>query len=74
MPQKENRKPNIFARMLNKIKQYFKEVRAELKKVSWPDKKELKTSSLVVLATLVVSALFIWIADSIISYILHFLL
>jgi preprotein translocase subunit SecE len=40
------------------IRRFFRNVMAELKKVSWPSKKELRTYTIVVIATvLVVSAI-----------------
>ena len=46
------KKPNIFVRM----KRYFKEVGAELKKTVWPTKKDLVKYTGVVLAFIVVFA------------------
>lgn len=47
------------------VGKFLKSVRAELKKVSWPNKKELKSYTWVVLVTCGLAALGIWIADSI---------
>ena len=45
--------------------QFLKEVKAELKKVNWPGKKELVTDTgAVAVATIVVCAL-IWVCDTI---------
>ncbi|TCO75029.1 preprotein translocase subunit SecE [Marinisporobacter balticus] len=44
---------------------FFKNVRAELKKVIWPNKKELTSYTTVVLTTCIVVAGGIWLADTI---------
>jgi len=44
-------------------KEFMREVRAELKKVAWPDKQEVITSSLVVLIAVVVVTAFIFGCD-----------
>jgi len=57
-----------------RIGNYFKGVKAELKKVSWPNKKELINHTVVVLATCVVIALVVWIFDSLVHWILSFII
>jgi len=49
--------------MLEKIKQFFKEVRTELKKVTWPSRKEVINSTTVVLVTVSIVGLFLWMVD-----------
>ncbi len=43
---------------LNKISKFFREVRSEVRKVSWPNRKELVTYTIVVIVTGVIVALF----------------
>jgi preprotein translocase subunit SecE len=50
---------NIF----NKIKNFLKEAIAELKKVIWPTKKELKNSTIVVITTIIIASIFIGLID-----------
>ena len=50
---------NIF----NKISNFIKEARAELKKVIWPTKKELKNSTVVVITTIAIASIFIGLVD-----------
>jgi preprotein translocase subunit SecE len=59
MSNRENEKPKFTARVSN----YFKGVRAELKKVNWPTKKELTNYTFVVLATTFAMTLVIWGLD-----------
>ncbi len=50
---------NIF----NKINNFIKEAIAELKKVIWPTKKELKNSTIVVISTIIIASIFIGLVD-----------
>jgi len=49
--------------MANKVVGFFKEVKLEMIKVSWPNKGELMGSTIVVLVSLGVLSLFIGICD-----------
>jgi len=48
---------------MNKIISFFKDVRRELKKVQWPNRRELTTYTTVVLVTVVTVAAVIWVVD-----------
>lgn len=50
---------NIF----NKISNFIKESIAELKKVIWPTKKDLKSSTIVVITTIIIASIFIGLID-----------
>ncbi len=50
---------NIF----NKINNFIKEAIAELKKVIWPTKKDLKNSTIVVISTIIIASIFIGLVD-----------
>ncbi|MBR6425816.1 MAG: preprotein translocase subunit SecE [Oscillospiraceae bacterium] len=56
-----NSKPSVIER----VKRWFREMRSELKKVVWPNKKTLIKNTLIVLATVVAIGVFIWIFDAI---------
>ena len=58
----------------SKAGNFFKGVRSELKRVSWPNKKELYSYTVVVIVVCVVVAFGIWIADSFFRVGLEFLL
>ena len=47
----------------NKINNFLKEAIAELKKVIWPTKKELKNSTIVVITTIIIASIFIGLVD-----------
>lgn len=49
--------------MLEKIKEFFREVQVEIKKVVYPGKEELIGSTWVVIVTVVVVAFFLGIVD-----------
>ena len=49
--------------MREKIIQFFHEVKAELKKVNWPTRKEVVASTSVVLVIVLIIALFLFIVD-----------
>ena len=59
----KNGKPKFTVR----VKNFFRSVWAELKKVHWPTKKQLITYTGVVLGTVLVMALLLWIVDSLLT-------
>lgn len=65
---KETKKRNLAAQRPNKkktsVKDYFKGIRIEMKKVVWPTKKELGSYTAVVVLTCAFFALAFWAIDS----------
>ena len=57
---KKNEKPGFFAR----TKKYFASVKSEMKRVTWPDKKELVNYSVFVCASLIVVGVVIALLDA----------
>lgn len=49
---------------LPRLKKFLREVKAELKKVNWPNKKELISYTGVVFVSVVAVAILIWIIDT----------
>jgi preprotein translocase subunit SecE len=45
------------------FRRFFRNVSAELKKVNWPNRKELTTYTIVVIATIFIVSLIIWVWD-----------
>ncbi|SHJ38179.1 preprotein translocase subunit SecE [Lutispora thermophila] len=45
------------------FKRYFKETKAELKKVSWPSRKEVLQHTEVVLISIIIIGLALWLVD-----------
>jgi preprotein translocase subunit SecE len=48
---------------MEQVREYLKDVRAELTKVSWPTREELRDSTVVVIVTVLLVATFIGIVD-----------
>lgn len=59
-------RPNVFARLA----QYFRDVRAEMRRVVWPGRQEVINSSLVVVVTLIFFIVFTFIVDSVVFQII----
>lgn len=53
----------FLGRLTNPIVRYFKETRAELRKVTWPTRQEATNLSLIVLAVMLVMAIFLGAMD-----------
>jgi len=52
-------------------KKFLREVKAELKKVSWPTRKELAANTGVVFVAVLVIAALIWVIDTVFSELLR---
>ena len=59
---------------LVKLTKFLREVRSELKKISWPSKKELTAKTIVVLVSVFFAATLIWIIDGFFAQILRAIL
>ena len=59
----QEKKPGFFAR----ISRSLREIRGEMKKVVWPSKKQVINNTLVVMAAVAISAVFIGGLDSILG-------
>lgn len=53
--------------MKDKIIGFFTDIVKEMKKVTWPKREELKESTMVVIATSVIFAVFVYAVDKIIN-------
>jgi preprotein translocase subunit SecE len=56
--------------MLDKVKNYLAETRIELKKVTWPNKGELKDATRVVVVASILLTIFIGIVDQILTQVI----
>ena len=59
----EAKKENWFVRTWGKVAKYFRELRSELKKVTWPSVQTVLKNTLVVVACVVCVGVFIWLFD-----------
>ena len=63
-------KPGFFAR----LGKWFKELKAELKKVQWPGRKQVAKNTGIVIACVIVVGIFIWVFDALANAIVQALL
>lgn len=57
--------------MIGKIKKFVGEVNAEMKKVSWPTREQLKESTIVVVVVTAIVTAFVFVIDQIMSLIME---
>ncbi len=62
-PKKAEKNDKKDAKEKGRLSNYFSEVRSEMKRVSWPGKKELRNYSVAVIVTLIVTGIVIWLVD-----------
>lgn len=54
--------------------QFFQQVKAEVKKVTWPSRKETTVSTIAVFIMVTLAAIFLFFADQIIAFLVNFIL
>ena len=59
--------------MFNKLVKFIREVRNELKRVSWPPREEIRGSTTVVIVIVLVLAVFIGLVDRALTYLVSFI-
>jgi len=62
------------AGIIKRTTSFLREVRIESNKVTWPTRKELRESTIVVVVSVAFIAVFIGIADRILAYLLNLIL
>lgn len=65
MAKEKNEQGGWFQRTWNGIKKWFREMKSELKKVVWPNRKTTTKNVLVAVTVMVVSGVVIWAFDQI---------
>jgi preprotein translocase subunit SecE len=60
--------------VFGKTTEFLANVRSELSKVTWPTRKDTYASTVVVIALVLVVAVFLWVIDSALSTMIRFLL
>jgi len=58
----------------SRFKKFFREVKAELKKVTWPTKQELISNTGVVTIAVVLVCTLIWVMDAAFAQVLRFII
>ena len=59
----EVKKENWFKKTWGAVCKYFRELKSELKKVTWPTPKQVAKNTLIVVACVLVVGVFIWLFD-----------
>ncbi len=54
--------------------EYVRQVRAELKKVTWPSRKETSTSTVAVFIMVILASIFLFLADQFMAFIVQLIL
>ena len=54
--------------------EYVRQVKAEMKKVTWPSRKETTTSTIAVFIMVTIAAIFLYFADQILSFAVRMIL
>jgi preprotein translocase subunit SecE len=54
--------------------EYLRQVRSELKKVTWPSRKETTVSTVAVFVMVTIAAIFLFVADQVMATLVRFLL
>jgi len=60
--------------MFNKLVKFIKEVRNELRRVSWPSRDDVRESTTVVVVVVLILAVFIGLVDWALSFLVSFIL
>jgi len=60
--------------MIGKTNEFLANVKAELKKVTWPTKKDTYSSTIVVIVLVLVSAVFLGVVDIILTRLIRLIL
>ncbi|MCC5911444.1 MAG: preprotein translocase subunit SecE [Clostridiaceae bacterium] len=58
----------------NNLRKYLRGVKSELKKVSWPNRAELKNHTSVVIAASLLATIVLWLLDTFFGYGLNFII
>ena len=56
--------------MFDKTKTFVREARDELKKVTWPDRDEVTSFTVVVIVAVIIVSIFLWFVDTALMYII----
>ena len=54
--------------------EFLKQVKSEVKKITWPTKQETTQGTIAVFIMVLVASLFLFLADQVISFIIRFIL
>lgn len=69
----ETTRPEASGSLVDKSRDYIKEVRQEMTRVSWPTREELRDSTVVVIITVLLVAAFIGVVDRALTFLVGLL-
>ena len=69
----ETTRPEASASLVDRARDYVKEVRQEMTRVSWPTREELRDSTVVVIITVLLIAAFIGVVDRALTFLIGLL-
>lgn len=61
----ETKKENWFKKTWNRTRKFFRDLKSELKKVTWPTWAQVLKNSLTVLVCVIVVGIFVWLFDAV---------
>ncbi len=69
----ETTRPEAPASLVDRARDYLKEVRQEMTRVSWPTREELRDSTVVVIITVLLVAAFVGVVDRVLTFLVGLL-
>ncbi len=54
--------------------EFFKQVRSEAKKITWPSRQETTASTIAVFVMVVIAAIFLYLSDQVIAWVVNLIL
>lgn len=70
-PAKKDKKPNLFVRFFRWIVRFFRELRSEMKKVTWMPASDVRKNTLLVVVSVIVVSLAVLGVDSLFNLIVQ---
>jgi preprotein translocase subunit SecE len=61
----------LFSGTFGKVREFFRDVVAEFRKVNWPSRKQVTGSTTVVIVVVLALAVFLWMVDQALSAAVH---
>jgi preprotein translocase subunit SecE len=73
MAEDQNRQPLVSKPLgwVANVRQFWREVALEMKKVSWPTRTEVVNTTIITIVVVFFFAAFLWVADIGLSYLIH---
>ena len=69
----QDKKPNVFKRVFGAVGKFFRDLVSEVKKVTWPSKKQVLNNTAVVLVLCIISGIALFAVDSIFAALVQLL-